>query len=74
MRQRREYELRISQRRIVVRNESHVRAAKARALAALLVRRRERELQPRVAGNEGAQLAAGIAARAKNSNRDSMHN
>jgi len=54
-------------------DESHVRAPKARALTALLVGRSERELEPRVAGYEGAELATGIPARAEDSNRDSMH-
>ena len=56
-----------------MRDESHIRPTKARALTALLVGRGERELEPGVAGDEGAELATGIPARAEDSNRDSMH-
>ena len=74
MRKGREYELGIRQWRIVMRDELHIRASETRTLAASLVSRCERELQPRMAGNEGAELAAGVPARTKDSNRDSMHN
>lgn len=54
-------------------DESDVRASEARALAAPLVCGREREIESRMTSDEGAQLAASIAARAEDSNRDSMH-
>ena len=56
-----------------MRDELYVHAAEARALAASFVGGRERELEPRVSGDEGAQLTAGVPTCAKDSNRDSMH-
>ena len=56
-----------------MRDEAHVGAAEPRLLAAPLVRGREREPHPRVARDERAQLASGVATGAKDSNRDSMH-
>jgi len=56
-----------------MRDEAYFRASQARALAATFVCRRKRELHGWMARDEGAQLAAGVPACAKDSNRDSMH-
>jgi transcriptional regulator of arginine metabolism len=70
----REYELGARERCVIVRDEAHVRAAEARQLATPLVRGREREPHPRVARDERAELASGVAAGTQDANRDSMHN
>ena len=70
---RREHELGVRQRRVIVRDKADVGAAEPRQLAASLVRGCEREPHPRVSRNERAQLASGVAAPTEDSNRDSMH-
>jgi hypothetical protein len=73
MRKGREHEFRAREGRVIVRDEAHVYAAEARLLAAPFVRGRKREPHARVARNERAQLASGVAAGTEDSDRDSMH-
>ena len=73
MRKSRKYELGTRERRIVVPDEAHVLAPKARLFAAALVRGRECKSHPRVARDQRTQLAPGVAAGTEDSNRDSMH-
>jgi len=72
--QRGENELGARQRGVIVSDETNLRAAEPRTLASPLVRGGERERHARVAGDDRAELAAGIPARAQDSYRDSMHN
>ena len=62
MRQRAEDQLRITERRVLNRDKSDVASHDAHCLAALLVRRCERQAQRRMRVNESTELAAGISA------------
>ena len=73
MRERREYELSVCERRVVVRHEAHIDAAEPGALAAARVRRSEREIERRVTRDDGAELPPCVSARSEDSNRNSMH-
>jgi hypothetical protein len=73
MRKRREHELGVRERRVVVSDEPHVPAPEACLFTATFVGRCERELEPRVPSDESAEFATRVAARAEYSNRDSMH-
>jgi hypothetical protein len=59
--------------RIVVGDEAHVVPAKTRQLSLSLVGAGEMELEGRMARDEGAQLAAGIARRAEHPDGKFMH-
>ena len=73
MREGTEDEPRPGERRVVVRDEGQFSAGDARALTAALVGRGKRQLHPRVAEEETAQLATGVPARAENPDRNFMH-
>jgi hypothetical protein len=72
--QRGENELGAGQRGVIVGDETDVRAAEPRPLASPLVRGGEGERHARVAGDDRAELTAGIPTCAEDSYRDSMHN
>ncbi len=68
-----EHERCISQRRVVSCDEREVFSADTHSLSTLRVCGSEQQLQLRVPANEQAQLASGIAAGSKDSDRKFMH-
>ena len=73
MRQRAEDERASVQMCVVMSDEAHVLPSKTRHLSLSLVGAGEMERERRMAHNEGAQLAAGIAGRAEHPNGKFMH-
>ena len=73
MRERAEDERRAAERRVVGGDERDLAPGDAGALAAALVGGGERQLERRVAEGEGAELAAGVPARAEDAYRNFMH-
>ena len=73
MRQRAEDERASFQMRVVMSDEADVLPSKARHLSLSLVGTGEMEGERRMARDEGAQLAAGVAGRAEHPNGKFMH-
>src|SRR5262245_59982738 len=73
VRQRAEHEFGLLTWCIVGRHERHVARRERKLLATSLIGRGEAEFELRVAGDECAQLAAGVAAGAKDADGNSMH-
>ena len=74
MRKRRKDDLRFVQGSIFGGDIRHLSGSDARALSALLVGRRKRELQVRVSRDQAAQLPSRVAAGTQYSDRNFMHN
>ena len=56
-----------------MRDKANLGAAQPRSFASTFVRRRERQIEPRMPRDESAELTAGVATGAEDTNRDSMH-
>lgn len=73
MRQGAEYEGAAVELGVIVRDESHLLSTQAGARSLSLVGRGETEVKRGMSGDEGAELAAGVAGRAEHPDRNFMH-